>query len=143
MTFYFAGTFDDELTEEVRQNSVCYGPVADKKIMETLFSESHILLMTSAYEGFPVLIKEAMAHGCVPVVTALPGILTHLQDGENSLLIQSVSDEQKVVEEGIRHIQFLLQQNQVLKKISHTCFDYASRHFGKKPFYQAYAELLG
>jgi len=143
VTFYFAGTFDDELTEEVRQNSVCYGPVADKKIMETLFSESHILLMTSAYEGFPVLIKEAMAHGCVPVVTALPGILTHLQDGENSLLIQSVSDEQKVVEEGIRHIQFLLQQNQVLKKISRTCFDYASRHFSKKPFYQAYAELLG
>ena len=140
--FYFAGTIENELSDEVRQYAVCYGPVADNNILERIFSEGHILLMTSAYEGFPVLIKEAMAHGCVPVVTALPGILTHLTDGENSLLIKSVLDEQKVIEEGIGNIQLLLQKKQVLEKMSRSCFEYAKNHFSKKPFYQAYAELL-
>ena len=83
-----------------------------------------------------------MAHGCVPVVTALPGIFTHLTDGENSLLIKSVLDEKKVIEEGIGNIQFLLQERQVLEKMSYSCFEYAKNHFSKKPFYQAYAQLL-
>ena len=117
MQFHFAGTINDELSEEVKQNSFCYGPVSDKNILENIFSISHILLMSSKYEGFPVLIKEAMAHGCVPVVTALPGIMTHLINGENSLLINSVNDEYKVVEEGIQCINLLLKEKQVLENI--------------------------
>jgi glycosyltransferase involved in cell wall biosynthesis len=140
--FYFAGTFGNELTEEVRRNSICYGPISDKNILDKIFSEGHILLMTSAYEGFPVLVKEAMAHGCVPVVTALPGIMKHLTDGENSLLIKSVHDDRKLIEEGIQLINLLLEKKQVLEKISNTCYKYAKEHFDKKSFYQAYAELL-
>ena len=140
--FYFAGTIDNELTEEVKQNSICYGPVSDKIVLNKIFSEGHVLLMTSAYEGFPVLVKEAMANGCVPVVTALPGIMTHLIHGGNALLIPSVDDEKKVVEEGIQMISLLLEEKQVLEKISNTCFNYAKDHFNKKSFYLAYAELL-
>jgi L-malate glycosyltransferase len=140
--FYFAGTIEDELTVEVKQNSICYGAVSDKIILNKIFSDGHVLLMTSAYEGFPVLIKEAMAHGCVPVVTALPGIMTHLTNGDNALLITSVDDEKKVIEEGIQMISLLLEKKQVLEKISNTCFNYAKDHFNKKSFYLAYAELL-
>jgi len=139
--FYFAGTIDNELTEEVKHNSICYGAVSDKIILNKIFSDGHALLMTSAYEGFPVLVKEAMAHGCVPVVTALPGIMTHLTSGENALLIESV-DEEKLIEEGIQMISLLLEKKQVLEKISNTCFNYAKGHFNKKSFYLAYAELL-
>jgi glycosyltransferase involved in cell wall biosynthesis len=140
--FYFAGTIDNELTEEVKQNSICFGAVSDKIILNQIFSEGHVLIMTSAYEGFPVLVKEAMAHGCVPVVTALPGIMTHLTNGQNALLIKSVDDEAKVIEEGIQMISLLLEKKQVLEKISNTCYQYAREHFDKKYFYQAYAELL-
>jgi glycosyltransferase involved in cell wall biosynthesis len=99
--------------------------------------------MTSAYEGFPVLIKEAMAHGCIPVVTALPGIMTHLIDGENSLLIDAVDDENGVIEKGIELINLLLKKRQVLEVISNTCYEYAKKHFDKQIFFQSYAELLG
>jgi glycosyltransferase involved in cell wall biosynthesis len=141
--FSFAGTIDNELSVEVKQNAICYGALSDKNTLDRIFYEGHVLLMTSAYEGFPVLIKEAMAHGCIPVVTALPGIMTHLTDGKNALLIKSVNDENKVVEEGIHHINLLLEKKQVLENMSNTCFEYAKSHFDKKSFYQSYAQLLG
>jgi len=140
--FYFAGTFDHELSSQVKEHSILFGALSDIHQMNKIFSSGHVLLMTSAYEGFPVLVKEAMAFGCVPVVTALPGMMTHLTDGENSLLIKSVTEEAKVIEEGIRHIHFLLENKGMLEKMSTVCFEYAKRHFDKKSFSQSYAELL-
>jgi L-malate glycosyltransferase len=140
--FCFAGTFNDELSEEVKQKSTCYGPISEKEILDRIFSDEHVLLMTSAFEGFPVLVKEAMAHGCVPVVTALPGIMTHLADGINSLLIFNYENENHVIEDGIRKINLLLEKKQVLETISNTCYEYAKFHFNKTSFLQSYADLL-
>jgi glycosyltransferase involved in cell wall biosynthesis len=140
--FHFAGTFESELSAEVKQHARLYGAVSDGSLLKRIFSEGHVLLMTSAYEGFPVLVKEAMAFGCVPVVTALPGMMTHLTDGENALLINSPQDETGVIAEGIRHIQSLFDNKERLEKMSRICFEYAKDHFDRKSFFQSYAELL-
>jgi glycosyltransferase involved in cell wall biosynthesis len=46
------------------------------------------LLLTSEYEGFPLAVLEAMAWGCIPVVTAIrSGIPELVRDGENGYVI--------------------------------------------------------
>jgi glycosyltransferase involved in cell wall biosynthesis len=54
-----------------------------------LLSQSHVLLMPSRFEGLPIALLEALACGCVPIVSRLPGItdvaVTH---GENGMLVE-------------------------------------------------------
>jgi glycosyltransferase involved in cell wall biosynthesis len=52
-----------------------------------LMSRHDILLFPSKYEGYPLALIEAMAAGCVPVASRLPGITDFIiQEGVNGLL---------------------------------------------------------
>jgi glycosyltransferase involved in cell wall biosynthesis len=53
-----------------------------------LLGRSHVFILTSAYEGLPVSLLEAMAHGCVPVVTAVKsGIPEVVDEGVNGFML--------------------------------------------------------
>lgn len=140
--FHFAGTMADELSEYVKQHSVLHGEISDQDKMAQLYRQSHILLMTSAYEGFPMFIKEGMANGCIPVVTALEGNKTHLRDNENSLLIENPTDEAYVVEEGINKLTKLINDSEMLVRLSHSAHQYAISHFTRERFIQQYRRFF-
>jgi glycosyltransferase involved in cell wall biosynthesis len=140
--FHFAGTMVDELSAAVRAHAVIHGKIADPGKMTALLSGSDIALLTSAYEGFPMFIKESMACGCIPVVTALPGNLMHLKDGQNSLLIGEISDEDEVVRQGIEKIKELTRDSMLGIRLSNAAWQYARDHFSREDFNKLYRELL-
>lgn len=140
--FHFAGTAIEELSDKVQQNSVLYGNISSIEKMSELYQQTHAILMTSAYEGFPMLIKESMAYGCIPIVTALEGNKTHLKDGINALLIDAVEDEEKVVQKGIEKIRLLIEKPELIKTLSIAAHNYALKHFDKNKFLQEYRKLL-
>jgi len=52
------------------------------------YLRNDVFLLTSAFEGLPVSLLEAMAHGCVPVVLRTDsGIPELIRDGENGQMI--------------------------------------------------------
>jgi glycosyltransferase involved in cell wall biosynthesis len=58
------------------------GTLANHEVLE-VFQRSDVVLLTSEFEGLPVTMLEAMAHGCVPVVTDIPsGIPELVRHGE-------------------------------------------------------------
>lgn len=53
-----------------------------------LFAESHAMILTSEFEGLPVVMLEAMGRACVPVVSAVDsGVNELVRDGENGFLV--------------------------------------------------------
>lgn len=140
--FHFAGTVIDELSAGIKKKSTLYGNIGSADKMKELYQQSHAILMTSAYEGFPMLIKESMAYGCVPIVTALEGNKMHLQDHFNALLIDAVEDEEKVVKEGIERIEELVANQELLKRLSNDAHAYAMKYFDKRKFLRECRELL-
>jgi glycosyltransferase involved in cell wall biosynthesis len=142
VAFHFAGTMMNELSQTVRSHAVLHGQISGQQRMYELYQSCHAILMTSAYEGFPMLIKESMACGCIPVVTALPGNKTHLQHGLNSLLINAVEDERMVVKLAIEQVTALVAEKGLVERLSRDCYDYATLHFGKEKFIEAYRRLL-
>jgi glycosyltransferase involved in cell wall biosynthesis len=140
--FHFAGTLINELSSKVKTNSVIHGEISDPVKMSGLLSDMHIALLTSSYEGFPMFIKEAMANGCIPVVTALPGNLMHLKDGYNCLLIGEIFDETEVVSQGTKIIGRLLSDNAQCIQLSEEAYHYATLHFSRTQFNVRYRELL-
>lgn len=142
VSFHFAGTIADELSDYVKEHSTLYGEVKEKAKMNELYEHANAILMTSAFEGFPMLIKEAMAYGCVPVVTALEGNKTHLTHLENALLIENVEDEEAVVNQGIECLHQLIENNVLYRSLSANAYQYAKDHFDKQSFISAYSALL-
>jgi len=140
--FTFAGSMIDELSETVRKNCKVTGEIGNQQEMNDLFASHHVIILTSSFEGFPVVVKEGMSFGCVPVVTALPGNKIHLEHLFNALLIEHFEDEHNVVEEGIRNIDLLLSQPDLLKTLSRNAYHYAQKKFGKQEFLTAYRKLL-
>ena len=56
----------------------------NRKNIADYYKKSKILCMTSAYEGWPMVLAEAMAYGCVPVSFNQGGqadIISHLSTG--------------------------------------------------------------
>ena len=56
--------------------------------VQQVFAGSDVVILTSDYEGLPVSLLEAMAQGCVPVVTDIrSGIPELVQDGVNGFRV--------------------------------------------------------
>lgn len=138
LEFHFAGPMQDELSDFVKEHSIYHGQISRQEEMYALYNQCHIILMTSAYEGFPMLIKEGMACGCIPVVTDLVGNKTHLVHMKNGLLIDNFENEEAVVKNGISNLELLRDDLALTRSLSEHAYQYAREHFDREHFLKAY-----
>jgi glycosyltransferase involved in cell wall biosynthesis len=55
--------------------------------LNEIYARSHFIMLPSASEGFPKVIAEAMAFGCIPVVTDMSCIGQYIIDGNTGFLL--------------------------------------------------------
>ncbi len=85
------------------------------------YKKAQILLMTSNYEGFGMVLVEAMQYGCVPFAFRSYGALTDIiDDGVNGVVVMPF-DEQEYAEK----ILFLIQNPIKLKEMSKSAIEKA------------------
>ena len=123
-------------SDKVPNNVHCYGVITDKKTIEQHYASSHVLVLTSESEGFPKVIAEAMAYGCVPIVTgvgAIPEVLNELA---------FLTDPKNCVSETIDRIRSFLQEPEVYQQLSKKAYLYATEHFDEDRFNNAWRELI-
>jgi glycosyltransferase involved in cell wall biosynthesis len=72
------------------------GPVAEPRLMQ-LYDAADAVLFLSAYEGFPNVLLEAMARGCIPISTRLAGITDYLIDHGSSGFLVGLDDVSGIV----------------------------------------------
>lgn len=65
--------------------SVIFAGGVDRKQLNVLYSESHVLLLPSASEGFPKVVAEASAYGCVPFVSDVSSLGQYIQSRNGHL----------------------------------------------------------
>lgn len=65
----------------------------NRQQLEKVYEISHIILLPSESEGFPKVIAEAAAYGCVPVVSDVSSISQYFNESNGFLLKKINSDE--------------------------------------------------
>lgn len=96
---YGAGAEKDFFVREMTEilgEKLFYGGVVSGVEKRQALSESDIFLLPSRYEGLPVALLEAMAAGCVPVVSRIGSIKSVVKDGFNGFLVEPQNAEQIV-----------------------------------------------
>ncbi len=97
--------FVSEMTNVLGEKFFYGGVVSGAEKWKAL-SESDIFLLPSRYEGLPVAMLEAMAAGCIPVVSKIGSINLVVKDGFNGFLI-----EPQNVSQTIEKLKLLLSDN--------------------------------
>ena len=72
---------------EVLGNDFYYGGVVTGADKWRVLAENDVFLLPSKYEGLPMALLEAMAAGCVPVVSDVGSIGTVVEDGINGVFV--------------------------------------------------------
>jgi len=117
------------------------GEVPDPKKLEDIYSKSDVLILTSKYEGLPIVVMEMMARGKVILSTAIDAIPDYITHLENGLLIRS-TDEQEIVGEAIQLLQLLVNDPQLKKRLGEAAYQYAKDKFSWEHFESFYRALL-
>ncbi|ABK99037.1 glycosyltransferase family 4 protein [Pelobacter propionicus] len=132
----------ETLGEGAARSCIFSGEIHDREKMDRLYATADLLLLTSSREGFPLVIMEAMAHGVVPLSTAVGGIPEHLHHGENGWLIGNHDDQELIVESACSLIAQACSDPQRLETMSQAAHEYAAAHFSSARFCEAYRRIL-
>jgi glycosyltransferase involved in cell wall biosynthesis len=120
------------------QNVQCLGVITNKETLEQCYASSHVLVLTSESEGFPKVISEAMAFGCVPVVTAVGAIPEALNHGEQAIL----TDPFNCVDETVNFLSSFLVDRTEYETLSKKAYLYAKEEFDANRFNNEWRTLI-
>jgi glycosyltransferase involved in cell wall biosynthesis len=121
---------------------IFHGNLSDQQQIDQVYKNAHVLLFTSSSEGFPMVVMEAMANGCVILSTAVGDIPFHVKNGENGFLFSSTINEALIVKEAIEKIIWLKNNPGEREKISSANIRYANGNFGIERFNEDYRQLF-
>lgn len=140
--WHLAGPFQDEIPTDIKPLVKYHGIIDSQQQMYDLHLSMDVLLLTSGFEGFPLVIMEAMANGVVPIATAVDAIPEHIIHGENGYLLQNPNSEQMVIFQAVELIKQLSLNPSQLKPISNAAYEYASSQFTQERFNKQYRNVF-
>ena len=84
---------DEILDTNFEQNNIkihIFGWVNRKKL-NRIYEKSHFIVLPTKSEGFPKVIAEASAYGCIPIITNFKPINQIIHDNHNGILLDNPS----------------------------------------------------
>lgn len=136
--FHLVGFENDDTKIRKNLNVTFYGILSDESILRDLYSQAHLLVLTSSSEGFPKVIAESMAFGVVPLVTNVGGISEQLENKELGFLIEDINVLESMEKTLIEYTQNLAQ----LKLFSQNAYIYAKENFDFERFKKQWLDCL-
>lgn len=139
--FSFVGDVERVIDPQAYPYCTFYGNVTDDALMKQIYRQSDVLILTSAFEGLPLVVMQMMAHGKVVLSTAVNGIPDYIRHMENGLLI-TVTEEDKIIEQGVELIRLLIERPELKFELGKHNREVARQKFGEEQFCQAYRSIL-
>ncbi|MGN6416034.1 MAG: glycosyltransferase family 4 protein [Pseudobacter sp.] len=139
--FTFVGDVENVIDPSKYPYCTFYGNVRDEALMQKIYKNSDVLILTSAYEGLPLVIMQMMAHGRIVMSTAVNAIPDYVKHMENGLLIRA-TDEAAIVNEGVELLQWLVANPDAKEIMGKRSREIAIEKFGGEKFCRLYNEFL-
>lgn len=143
VAFTFVGDVSELVSEYVRERSEIHEFVSDPKALAAIYDRSDLLILTSAYEGLPIVVMDMMVRGKVVLSTAVDGIPDYITHGENGLLIGELDDEDEIVRQGVLLIREMQADRARLKDIGDKAYEFARERFLRERFEERYRDVFG
>lgn len=140
--FYMAGTGMKSNLDQIENAGVVFlGELTSNEELSCLYKDLSILLITSEYEGFPMVIMESMVQGVISISTNVGGISEHITNNKNGILIRNTT-KKEIVLDFIKAIELLVYNREKMQEMGKNAFQYAQNKFDINLFNENYKELF-
>lgn len=140
--FIMIGDFE-EFNKKPQDNLHLTGKITDKLLLNSYYEKAHMVIITSIFEGFPMVLLEGMARGAVPISTAVGEIPTYIgENKETGFLIDNFQDELKIKANFIEKLVFINENRELLEKYSLNVQELVKTAFNEKTFIEKYRNLI-
>lgn len=109
---------------ELLNNRFRYEGVVKGDKKDEILRRADILLLPSYYEAMPMSILEAMAYGCVPVVTDVGSVNTVIKHNNNGFFVKK-QDHYDIADK----LQYLINNKAVLQQLSINAYQTIKKHY--------------
>jgi len=82
----------EALAKNLKVTTYFHGFLPKPEVYQVL-AQSDALVLPSKSEGFPKVVGEAMAYGCVPIVSRVSCMEDYILDGDNGFLLKTLSPQ--------------------------------------------------
>lgn len=62
----------------------------NREQLNVLYNDTHVFVLPTEGEGFPKVVSEAAAHGCVPIVTDVSSLTQYIKHLQNGLVLKNI-----------------------------------------------------
>lgn len=142
ITFNIIGDFSNYLNP-IPENVTMVGELSNKKQLNEYYKQSHMLLITSYREGFPMVILEGMSYGVIPISTDVGEISSFISEKKGTgFLIPNENNEIKTVENFVNQIEYCILNPIVMNQFSKNTFNCVKENFNFENFATSYRNLF-
>lgn len=140
--FVMAGTGMKSNLNKIENAGISFlGEIRDDNELIKIYKELAFIVITSEYEGFPMVIMEAMAQGVIPISTNVGGINEHISNNVNGILI-SDGDYNQIIKDFVNAIELLIANKEQMDLLSKNAYNYAYGNFKIERFNENYQNLF-
>lgn len=142
VTFNIIGDFSN-YNNPIPENVTLVGELKCKKQLDDYYKQSHLLLITSYREGFPMVILEGMSYGVIPISTDVGEINCLISEEKGTgFLIPNETDETATAENFVNRIEYCITNPTVMQQFSENTFNCVKENFSLGNFAAAYRNLF-
>ncbi len=127
--FLFVGDVEKYISKNLIPYCILKGNIADKEEMERLYNDSEILILTSAYEGFPLVVMEAMSNGLAILSTDVGDVPFHVKNNLNGFIIENKNKDEVIIENFKEYILRLDKNKNLLHNMAQNNKEYSALHY--------------
>lgn len=139
--FGFAGNVEKSIPADLRQYCKFYGDV-DEEELNSIYTKTHILLISSTTESGPLVLMEAMAYGVAIVSTNVGYVATFVKNGVSGYVIDDIIPDSKVIDEMTSKIGLLYNDRHLLREMGEKNTEIAKANFDIAQFNAEYRQLF-
>ena len=139
--FTFVGDVESYFIHLKNKNFTLLGQIKDRKDLEEIYNCSDALILTSAYEGLPLVVMDMMARGKIVISTAVDSIPNYIEHKENGLLLFK-KEENEIVTEAIGAIKELCKSLSFKENLGINAYNFAKQKFSYKEFEKFFKGIL-
>ncbi|WP_177180975.1 glycosyltransferase family 4 protein [Parapedobacter koreensis] len=119
------------------------GEIRDTERLVEQYRQAHIIIITSSFEGFPLVLQEAMSQGVVPIATDVGEIPYYISPSlETGYTVDGRQPDDKIIDDFIAKISYLQVNPFVWTSYSSRCREMVGEQFSEERFETEYRNLL-